>query len=278
MLWNLSKHSLAALTLALGLSHWASAAPPEGTPRTAARTVTRVEDLPADHPLTPLLGDFYRIRQNLSQVQDYSCVFIKRERIDGKLGEYEQIRMKIRHQPFSVYTLFEAPSSLKGREAIYVEGRNNGKLLAHGTGLQKKLAGTLELDPAGSLAMKGNRYPMTEAGIKNLNERLIQSWEYETGFGESDVQTFAGAKVDGRPCTCIQISHPVPRKNFQFHVARIFVDEKYQLPVRTEFYDWPKKAGEAPQLIGEYTYTKIEFNRGFNDLDFDPANSSYGFK
>lgn len=256
---------------------WVLAAPPQGVPPRTARGNARVEDLPAEHPLTPVLGDFYRIRNNLTQIRDYKCVFIKRERIDGKLGEYEQLRLKIRHEPFSAYAYFEAPKSLEGREAIYVEGRNNGKLLAHGTGLQKKLAGTLELDPTGSLAMKGNRYPFTEAGIRNLNERLIQSWEHETGFGESEVQVFAGAKVDGRGCTCVQISHPVPRKTFQFHVARVFVDDKYQLPVRTEFYDWPRTKGEAPSLLGEYTFTQLEFNRGLTDADFDPSNPSYGF-
>jgi hypothetical protein len=186
--------------------------------------------------------------------------------------------MKIRQHPFSVYTHFEGPKSLEGREAIFVEGRYNGKILAHGTGLQKKLAGTLELDPGGSLAMRGNRYPLTEAGLRNLNERLIQSWEFETGYGESEVQTFQGAKVDKRPCTCIQVTHPVPRKTFQFHVARVFVDDKWQIPVRCEFYDWPHRQGEAPALVGEYTYTQLEFNRGFTDADFDPANPRYGFR
>jgi hypothetical protein len=278
MAWDLLKHCRpVAIVLAWGVSHaLVSAAPPEGAPRTA-RIPARAENLPAEHPLTPVLGDFYRMRENLAQVRDYECLFINRERIDGKLGEYEQLRMKVRHEPFSVYAYFEAPKNLQGREAIYVEGRNNGKLLAHGTGLQKKLAGTLELDPTGPMAMRGTRYPFTEAGIKNLNERLIQSWEYETGFGESEVQIIPGAKVDGRPCTCVQISHPVPRKTFQFHVARVFVDDKYQLPVRTEFYDWPKKAGEAPALVGEYTFSQIKFNRGLTDADFDAANPNYSF-
>ena len=76
--------------------------------------------------------------------------------------------MKARTRPRSVYLKFRQPAA--GREAIYVEGRNDGKVLAHDVGLGRLIAGTLHLDPDGSRAMEDCRHPITEAGIGPLLE------------------------------------------------------------------------------------------------------------
>ena len=74
---------------------------------------------------------------------------------------------------------FLAPDNLKGQEVIYVEGANDGKLIGHaGSGLMA-LAGTKWLDPKGTLAMIGQRYPITELGIANLVRRLIEVGEHD---------------------------------------------------------------------------------------------------
>ena len=78
-------------------------------------------------------------------------------------------------------------------------------------------------------------------------------------------------------CTCIQVMHPVPRRNFLFYVARIFVDDELNLPIRYEAYDWPSKQGEPPKLIEQYTYLDLKLNNGFTDADFDIRNPQYGF-
>ena len=97
-------------------------------------------------------------------------------------------------------------------------------------------------------------------------------------YGECEVKFFKGAKINDRICTCIQVVHPVPRRNFLFHLARIFVDDELNLPVRYESYDWPKEAGAAPELMEEYTYLNLKLNNGFTDADFDIKNPNYGFK
>ena len=77
--------------------------------------------------------------------------------------------------------------------------------------------------------------------------------------------------------TCIQVVHPVPRKNFTFNVARVYVDDELNLPVRYESYDWPDKPGGKPILLEEYTYTDIKMNNGFSDMDFSENNPKYHF-
>ncbi len=241
----------------------------------------------AAHPLQPALDMAYKALATIEgerrpdgtvpwNIKDYSCTLMKRERIDGTLQPAEIMFVKIRHQPFSVYTYFKVPEGVKGQEALYVAGKNDGCLLGHGVGI-KKVVGTIALKPDSMLAMRGNRYPITEIGILNLTKRLIEVAELDKKFGECDVKFYNGAKIDGRPCTCIKVVHPVPRKNFRFNVAQVFVDNEYNFPVRYEAYDWPAKEGGQPVLLEEYTYTYMKINNGFTDADFDDHNKDYAF-
>jgi len=232
----------------------------------------------ATHPLEPALE---MARKGLAgiqaNIQDYSCTVVKRERIDGKLGEHEYMFAKIRQRPFSVYLLFLGPDSVKGQEVIYVDGRNDGNMLAHAGSGVRAMVGMVSLKPQSMLAMAGNRYPITELGVENLTKRLVEVAEHDKHFGECDVNFYPNAKVNGRICTCIQVAHPVPRRNFRFHLARVFIDDELMVPIRYEAYDWPQEQGGQPVLMEEYTYMNVKINNGFTDADFDPKNTAYKF-
>jgi len=251
----------------------------EAAAETGANLIASLtEAQPGEHPLMPALRWAKMGHQQLSEdVRDYSCTLVKRERIDGELGEHQYMFVKVRHAPFSVYTYFLKPKKVKGQEAIYVEGSNEGKLLAHGVGLQAVI-GTLSLDPESTLARRDNRYPITELGIRRLTERLIEVAEHDTQFGECEVKLNRKAKVNKRPCICIEVKHPVPRREFLFNMARIYVDNEYNLPTRYESYEWPQDPQGDPVLVEEYTYVDLKFNNGFTDRDFDIRNESYGYK
>jgi hypothetical protein len=111
----------------------------------------------------------------------------------------------------------------------------------------------------------------------NLAKRLVEVAEHDKQFGECDVNFYPNAKVNGRICTCVQVSHPVPRRNFRFHLARVFIDDELTIPIRYEAYDWPQEAGGQPVLLEEYTYMNVKTNNGFTDADFDPKNTAYKF-
>ena len=194
------------------------------------------------------------------------------------LGRRQYIAIKVRHKPFSVYLNFLAPAAIKGQECMYIEGANSGKMWAHGTGIREKMFGTVSLDPDGNMAMQGQRYPLPQIGILNLTRRLIEVASEDVKYGECEVKYFKGAKINDRVCTCTQVVHPVPRKNFLFNVARIFVDDQLNIPVRYEAYDWPKTPGGAPELIEEYTYVNMRLNVGLTDADFDIHNPAYRFR
>jgi hypothetical protein len=235
------------------------------------------------HPLDPALQMAYTSFNLIrGSIKDYSATMIKQERINGKLNDPEFMFIKVRHEPFSVYLYFLGPERIRGQEALYVEGQNNGNLLGHGVGI-KKIIGTVPLQPNGDMAMAGQRYPITEIGILNLTKRLIEVGEADKKFDECEVKFWKGTKIKVGPnikprsCMCIQVTHPVPRKNFKFYEAYIYVDDELNIPIRYESYDWPEKPGGKKQLLESYTYVDIKLNNGFTDADFSENNKQYGF-
>jgi hypothetical protein len=251
---------------------------PAGAPAAAPAT--------APHPLDPAL-ELARHSLTLmqSQINDYTAVLVKRERIDDDLGDNEFMYIKVRNRkvvdnqvvvPFSVYLQFLQPASAKGREVIFVENANDGKIIAHEGGV-KRMLGTHFLDPNGFLAMKGQRYPLTDIGLENLVLKLIERGEKDKRFGHCQVDLYPGGKVGGRPCTILRVVHPEKQPHYDFHVAEIFLDDEWKIPVRYAAFSWDKNENQENEIIEEYTYQKIKINVGLTDKDFDMANTEYNF-
>ena len=112
---------------------------------------------PGEHPLVPAVRWAKATLAKVQRLNDYSATLIARQRVNGKLEKPQAYYVKIRHQPFSVYTRGMGPASIKGEEAIYVEGRNDGKIWAHAAGLLGNVMPALSLDPTDPLAMRGMR-------------------------------------------------------------------------------------------------------------------------
>lgn len=242
----------------------------------------------ANHPLQPVLrwavAGHERIRR---EIRDYTCLMVKRERVDGELGEYQFIQAKVRHRrrgsssdrmvPFSVYLRFLAPSRLKNREVLYVEGQNNGRLIARKGGSRFPFV-TTSVEPTSRLAMQGNRYPITEFGFENLVRRLIEVAQEEIAIEGSDVQYYKNAKVDGRECIGVAVRQTRKREDSRFYMARVYIDRRLQVPIHYEAYGWPEEEGEKPPLLEQYTYRDIKLNVGLRDRDFQRNNPKYGFR
>lgn len=250
--------------------------------------------IPERHPLDPALA---MAKEALALIQrdivDYTCRIAKRERIKGELGKYEYMDAKIRNRklengklitPLSVYLRFVSPPEVEGREVIWVEGRNGGKMKAHEGGVKGRFLPSVWLDPDGPIAMRGQLHPIYDIGIENLVEKLIERGEKEKRFGkpeECEVKFISGAKItlNGKTmvCTVLLVQHPVQRPYFEFHRAEVFIDDQLKIPVRYAAYYWPEQPGQKEPVLEEYTYTNIKLNVGLTDADFDPENPNYNF-
>lgn len=244
-----------------------------------------VDEQAGEHQLDPVLE---LARQALARIQneveDYTGRLIKRERIRGVLGGEVQMEFKIRtrretngnvERPLSAYLKFLEPKSARGREVIWKEGANGNKLTSHEGGYLNLMR--IELDPAGTLAMIDNKYPITEIGLTRLVEKLIEKGERDRLVGPCEVRIVEDQFVGDRVCRLIQVTHPKPDPRFDFHIAQIFIDTERMIPLRYAAFLWPKEAGAEPLLEEEYTYLDVELNVGLTDTDFDPSNPAYNY-
>lgn len=250
--------------------------------------VANVDSKPQEsqHPIDPALeiarASLLNVRTN---VDDYKALFVKRTRVDGELPPLQYARLKIRNRkfqngtvvtPMGVYLDFLKPADVKGREVIWLEGANDGNLVVHQGGLARFV--TLTLDPNGYLAMRGQRYPITDIGIENLLIKIVETCERDRQHGECEVQIFRNAKVGGTVCTMVQVTHPTKRDHFDFHKARVYFSDSLNLPIRYKSWSWPASPGETPIVQEEYNYMKLELNVGLTDEDFDTANPNYRYQ
>lgn len=253
-----------------------------------AASAGRADDLATEtsaeeHPLAPVLRMAQEGYDRIgAEVKDYTCRIIRRERIDGRLRGYEFISAKIRHEtpdqetPFSVYLHFDKPRQVAGREVLFLEGRNAGRMLVRRGGTRMAYV-TTYLAPNSPLAMEESKYPVSDIGFQRLIARLIDVVKQDMQHDEVTVQFFEGAKIGDRECTRILVEHPVPREHFRFHRAVVFIDKERQIPLGYASYTWPEEPGGKPLLVEEYIYANVELNVGLTEEDFDRENKAYNF-
>lgn len=280
--------NLAVVTATCGFAFtWAAgpgkkAAKSKATEKVARKTddegaKSLARDLPKsvadNHPLKPLVTQAEASLEATLALKDYSTLLFKKELVQSKMIS-QTLQTKIRHQPFSVYMKFADPHA--GREVIYVEGLNKGKLLAHEAGF-RALAGTISLLPTSKEALAENRYPITQIGMAKMVEVVIGLWQADAQYQEVQVKQVPGTKVGEQVCEMLETVHPQPRDHFKFHVTRLYIETATKLPIRLEQYTWPEKEGGEPVLVEEYTYSQVQTNLGLTDLDFDKSNPAYKY-
>jgi len=248
------------------------------------------------HAIDPLL-EFARraLAHHRSEHQDFTANLIKRERVAGTLLPASKMQMKLRYGPedptaertvaertVSVYLKGIEPKSQAGREIIWIQNKNNNKLTAHEGGLLGLV--TVELSPQSSLAMLGNRYPITEIGIEKLLRKLIEKGERDRLLGPATVRRTDNVTLGNLKCTLLEVIHEEPtveidgkQVEFEFYLAQIYIDEERMVPLKYASYTWPKTKGGEPELEEEYTYEDLLINVGLTDADFDTKNPNYRF-
>lgn len=204
----------------------------------------------------------------LAQVDNYRAIFHKQERIEGKLMEEETVLFKFK-KPFKVYMKW-IKDPYKGRELLYAEGWNKNLLMVHGSGITGIV--TVNLDPRGSLAMKGSRHPINDSGLDHLVKvigdnvrRGMKGGELE--FREADKETVYGRRTQ-------QVEITLPRdKTRGYHSCRtrLNLDLEKKIPIKIEIYDWDNN------LVEDYGYEDLKLNMNLTDVDFSPKNPEYRF-
>jgi hypothetical protein len=224
-----------------------------------------------------------RGRQFLNTVPGYTAEFTRQEEVQGELLESQTMLLKCRHRPFSVYLLWITGDV--GQEVLYVEGTNNGKLLAHDGGWKARLP-AFSLAPTSSLAMRDSRYPVTVAGLLGLIETMTAT--HATDLDESRCLSCVvepNAEFAGRPCWAFTTHYKNPHSSPVYRKSMTWIDREWSVPVATQHFGWPSSDSNAlpgdldeQTLVELYQYTDLDFGRQLGDADFDRTNSEYHFR
>jgi len=201
-----------------------------------------------------------------AKVDDYSATFIKQERVGGKLLPAETIRFKFK-KPFMVYMgWLKGPH--EGREALYVQGRNDNKVTGHEGGFLGFI--TINMEPRGPTAMRGNRHPITDVGIGRLVDIVTDNMDRALKDGVLDIRYVGPEDVFGRMAAHITVKLPEGRGYYAGRIE-IWVDGGNGLPVKIEIYGWDGPLWES------YGYRNLVINPGIPDEEFDEGFKGYDF-
>lgn len=218
---------------------------------------------PMDEPLRLV----QRAAQSYAAIQDYACLFVKREQIGGQLGPDNIIHMKVKTQPFSVCLQWQAPRDQEGQEVIYVLGGNGGNMRVKPAG-GLRLLGFISMDPNDPRAMKNSRHPITQAGLGSLIERLAKGWAQEKLLNVTQVKT-GTYEYARRRCTRVETIHSAnPGQQLSYYRTVVYFDQETSLPIRVENYDWPRFQDDPGQMLEMYSYVNLQLNVGLPDTIF----------
>lgn len=197
-------------------------------------------------------------------LEDYILTLKKQERINGVLHPFDVIFVKWK-KPFSIYLKF-LDGKDRGREIIYVEGKNRDKMIVSPGGIFGALA--IKVSPDSVIAKKNNRHTINEAGMSNTIRRILSIIENEHEKPSSDISiVFYGEETyENDICIHIRIEKSSYAKRTDVYLYR---DSLF--PHTIISYD--KNGG----LLESYKYSEIRTNIGLDDSDFDPLNEEYDF-
>ena len=175
----------------------------------------------------------------------------------------------MRNQPFSVYMRWLAPTKNKGQEVCYTHGRNNNKMRVRLPPGKGAVLGFNSVDPNDPRVLEHSRHNIYEAGIGNLIEQTIKHWEIEVKQGKTAVK-MADYTCNNKKAIRIE-THLTERVPGAYcYRGVLYVDAETKIPLRSEYYDWPRQGGPADgELMEMYSYIDLRFNVGLTDQDFN---------
>lgn len=224
-----------------------------------------------------LSGQIDRIEAALATIREaagYTATMIKQERIEGVLNEAETIALKIRREPFSVYMRWETGD--RGREALYIDGKNNNELLVHPGGWKGRFVPTMSIDPNGSLARTSSRHSIADAGVENLLRKHLDHRIDSLEHGDTMAET-RHVTVDGERFIEMTIVYSDQSRSPEYRKSVLRLDPESGLPVVSLNYGWTSTdaAGELASLVERYEYRHLNRDAVLGADDFDRENRRY---
>ena len=231
----------------------------------------------------PLAAMIEARAQHLREVIDYECVMMKQELLPTGMSEEQEIKVKYRQEPYSVYMEWQRNPGMAAR-VIYVKGRwtdstaqepEDRELAVAQPGVIARIFVKSVKQPIhGRLAKKSSRRFIDEFGFQKTFDRLIGVCEMGRSKGELALEFCGESQFDGRPVWVIRRHLPYITEGGRYpdRTAEIFIDRGLRVPVAVYCYsDDDRQLGH---LLAKYEYRGIRMRVGLTDKDFEPV--TYG--
>ena len=207
------------------------------------------------------------LRRYDREVKGYTVELQKQELISRRLQPTEVIQVKFREKPHSVVFKW-VEGARKADAALYVDGENEGKMLARPNGKLARLAvGDVVARPVdGPEARDSGRYNLREFGVRKATERTWAAWKAAEEAGTLDVKFLGVKKVKeagGRDCYAFRQTCAKPEEGVLERV--IYLDVENWLQIGSVL------KGEEGTLIGAYYFRDIHLNPEWKPGDFQKA-------
>jgi hypothetical protein len=214
-------------------------------------------------------------------VPHYLATFVRQERIAGELCPVEEIDLKIRHEPFSVYMRWLSVDT--GRELLFIDGNNDGRMLVRLGGWKGRMLPALNIDPLGPDARDRSRYPISRAGILALADILLENRRGDLARNVNVRCDYSENRPqNGRNCHYFCFEFETLGIGSLSEVGAVY-DSDWLIPICVQNYT-AEAGGETTvsldedTLIEYYSYSDINTDLRLSDTDFDRGNPEYQFR
>lgn len=212
------------------------------------------------------------IEQCDRELRDYRCTFIKQERVQGKLRDEEQIDVRYRREPKSVFMVWERNAD-QAKRALYIDAAAfrdaDGQPLAkvEPAGAIARLFVSEVLIPVrGERARATSRRTIDEFGFRETYAILERYNTLAQARGKLEFRFEGVSEIDSRPTLVFVRYLPYDGKSSEFPDAKMVMHIDQQWLVPTAIYSYADRAGT--QLLGRYLFTNVQINPGLSDKDF----------
>ena len=206
------------------------------------------------------------------EVQSYSCVFLRQERLDGKLTARQSIRVLYREEPQSVYMIWDR-DAVRVKRALYVKDRllnDNGEELAlvePAGAVIRLFVSQVRIPIHGKEARKSGRFTIDQFGFLRVLDRILRDNARLARLGGLRWTCEGSGVIDGRPTRKLIRRLPYTGAGGAYPDARLVVhlDREWLAPVAIySFADEHERI-----LLGSYVTTQVRLNPALADSSFE---------
>jgi hypothetical protein len=224
--------------------------------------------LARSHPLEFLRSCLDNYRHN---VRDYSCTFIKQERLGKRLTPEQVTEVRFREQPIFSVNMKWTQNADSAAHVLYVKNRwedakGNDEAYVVAAGLAS-LIGKIRQPIHGTLAQKASRRTIDQFGFGNTLDLILTYSERAAAAGELDLRYAGETIVDGRPAYAFERRLPFSDNDSPYpdRLLKFSIDKQWLVP--TAVFSYADDAGQ--NLLGKYIHENLNINPGLPDSDFE---------